>query len=61
MNVAGRKIVGSTSTSLKRRLQFLQRLLDAARHVERVAFGLLFDDEQHAGAVVDHRVADGRR
>ena len=40
--------------------QRLQGLLHAPRHVERVAPGLLLDDQQEAGAVVDDGVADRR-
>ena len=61
MNVAGRKMVGSISTSLQPGLERLERLLDAAGHFERVALGLLLDDEQQARAVVDDGVADGGR
>ena len=61
MNVAGRKIVGSTCDVAERRLQRLERLLDAARHLERVGAELLLDDQQQAGHVVDDGVADRRR
>ena len=61
MNVAGRKIVESTSTSGQRRLQRVERRLDVARHLQRVALGLLLDDQQQARAVVDDAVADRRR
>ena len=53
MKVAGRKIVGSTSTSAERRLQLLERLLDVARDLQRVGAELLLDDQQQARAVVD--------
>ena len=43
------------------RPQRLQRRLDLAGHLQRVAPGLLLDDQQQARAVVDDRVADRRR
>ena len=45
----------------KRRLQRGERRLDVARHLQRVALGLLLDDQQQARAVVDDAVADRRR
>ncbi len=36
----------------------LKRLFDLVRDIERVAPGLLLDDQQQARAVVDDRVAD---
>ena len=61
MNVAGRKIVGSISTPVSAGCSVFERRFDAARHFERVAFRLLFDDQQQARAVVDDRVANRRR
>ena len=43
------------------RPQLVQGRLDLARHGQGVAPGLLFDDQQKARPVVDHRVADRRR
>ena len=61
MNVAGRKIVGSTSTPVSAGRERLERRLDVARHLQRVALGLLLDDEQQPRPVVDDGVADRRR
>ena len=61
MNVAGRKIVGSTATPLKRRLHLLQRLFDAAGDGQRVRAELLLDDQHQPGPAVDHGIADRRR
>ena len=60
MNVAGRKIVGSTATPPSAGFMLLERLLDAARHRQRVGAELLLDDQHQAGAAVDDGVADGR-
>ncbi len=60
MKVAGRKIVESTSTPASAGLQGRERRLDVAGHLQRVALGLLLDDEQQAGAAVDDAVADRR-
>ncbi len=61
MNVAGRKMVGSISTPRRPGRSVVERLLDAAGHLERVRPRLLLDDQQQARAVVDDRVADRRR
>ena len=61
MNVAGRKIVGSTSTPASAGFSRVERLLDVARDLQRVARRLLLDDQQQARAVVDDGVADRRR
>ena len=61
MNVAGRKIVGSTSTPFSAGLEVVERLLDVAGDFQGVARRLLLDDQEQAGAVVDHGVADRRR
>src|SRR5262249_55218885 len=60
MNVAGRKMVGSMRTSFSRG-RSLDGGLDAAGQFQGVRLRLLLDDEQDAGAVVDHGVADRRR
>ena len=61
MNVAGRKIAGSTRDAGQRRLEILERRLDVAGDLQRVRAELLLDDEQQAGAVVDDGVADRLR
>ena len=60
MNVAGRKIVGSSVTSASPGRRVFQSRFHLARHFERVAPGLLFDDQQQAGPIVDHGIADRR-
>ncbi len=61
MNVAGRKMVGSTSTPAKRGLHLFERLFHPARHRQRVGPELLLDDQHQARPAVDHGIADGRR
>ena len=61
MNVAGRKIAGSTDDTRQRRFEILERRFDVARDLQRVRAELLLDDQQQAGAVVDDGVADGLR
>ena len=58
MNVAGLKIVESISMPGRPGLQRRQRLLDAARDVERVGPRQLLDDHHQADFVVDDGIAD---
>ena len=60
MKLAGRKMVASTSTSGSAGRERRERGLDAARHLERVAPGLLLDDQQEARPIVTSAVADRR-
>ncbi len=61
MNVAGRKMVESIATPARPGFKRVERRVDVARHLQRVAVRLLLDDQQQARAVVDHAVADRRR
>ena len=59
MNVAGRKMVESISTSFRPGPSVRARL-DVPGHRQRVRVRLLLDDQQQAGAIVDDGVADRR-
>ena len=61
MNVAGRKIVGSTATPRSAGFSLLERRFDVARHLSVLRAELLLDDQQQARAAVDDGVADRRR
>ena len=61
MNVAGRKIVESTLTPGSAGCKCGERGLDLSCQLQRVAFGLLLDDEEQAGTAVDDAIADRRR
>ena len=60
MNVAGRKIVVSTSMLGKTGLHLVHRVLDALRDLHRVGAAELLDDQHQAGAVVDDALAPDR-
>ena len=61
MNVAGRKIAGSTDDAGQRRLEIVECRFDVARDLQRIRAELLLDDEQQAWAVVDDGIADRLR
>ena len=61
MNVAGRKMVGSTATPLSAGFICSRACFDASRDRERVRAELLLDDQHQAGTAVDNGVADRRR
>ena len=61
MNVAGRKIVGSTCTPASAGARSRSAASTSSRDLKRVGAELLLDDQQQAGHVVDDRVADRRR
>ena len=60
MNVAGRKIVVSTSMLGQAGLHLVHRVLDALRDLHRVGAAELLDDQHQAGAVVDDALAPDR-
>ena len=61
MKVAGRKMRRIDLDVRQAGPQRLQRRLHVAGHLQRVAVGLLLDDQQQARAVIDDRIADRRR
>ena len=60
MKFSARKMWVSIVTPGQARLKLLDRLVDVARHLQRVAPRILLDDQQQARAAVDDRVAGER-
>ena len=61
MNVAGRKIAGSTTTLASAGFEIVECGFDVTRDLQRIRAELFLDDEQEAWAVVDDGITDRLR